>query len=187
MTPHPEPADADADADDLGWLAFCYVAGELDPAAEAAFEARLDHDQEAREAVADAVALSAAVAAAVPARLRIRRFRHMAAVAALAAACAAVVALPALRTWHPGAADGDPQQGLALAWSVLWQGADAADADEPDPFTAPSDVLVARLDEPGPPAEHPAIEPIDEPATPPSWMLEGVSLGEGLAPESPGS
>lgn len=55
------------DPDDRGllpWQAFCYLAGDLDPAEAAAFEARLADDQAAREAVAQAVELVQAIAAA---------------------------------------------------------------------------------------------------------------------------
>lgn len=52
--------------EDLDWLAFCYIAGEL-PAAEAdAFETRMADDQEAREAVARAVGLAFMLAKAGP-------------------------------------------------------------------------------------------------------------------------
>ncbi|MEX2139950.1 MAG: hypothetical protein WD894_11855 [Pirellulales bacterium] len=44
--------------DELHWLAFCYVAGELDADEYAAFELRLAGDQRAREAVAAAVELT---------------------------------------------------------------------------------------------------------------------------------
>jgi len=50
--------------DDLNWLAFRYVAGELDDAETQAFEARLETDQPAREAVAQSVALTQSVAIA---------------------------------------------------------------------------------------------------------------------------
>jgi len=48
--------------DDLNWLAFRYVAGELDEAEMQAFESRLEADQDVREAVAQAVALTRCVA-----------------------------------------------------------------------------------------------------------------------------
>lgn len=52
--------------EDLDWLAFCYIAGEL-PAAEAdAFETRMADDQETREAVARAVGLAFMLAVAEP-------------------------------------------------------------------------------------------------------------------------
>jgi len=50
----------------LDWQAFCYVAGDLPPEEENAFETRLANDQAAREAVARAVTLTCAVAAAGP-------------------------------------------------------------------------------------------------------------------------
>ena len=43
------------DPNDLHWLAFCYIADELDPAEREAFEIRLQQEQPARDAVADAV------------------------------------------------------------------------------------------------------------------------------------
>src|SRR5207247_1595634 len=52
------------DPNDLGWLAFCYAAGELDAAQTEHFEARLADDQAAREALARAVELTQTVAAA---------------------------------------------------------------------------------------------------------------------------
>ena len=46
---------------ELFWLAFQYVAGELTQDSAMAFEARLEHDQSAREAVAAAVEMVASV------------------------------------------------------------------------------------------------------------------------------
>ena len=43
--------------DELDWLAFCYVADELDPDQRAAFNSRLAVDPAAQQAVADAVGL----------------------------------------------------------------------------------------------------------------------------------
>lgn len=42
------------DSEDLQWTAFCYLTGELDTQQRESFEARLDTDQVAREAVARA-------------------------------------------------------------------------------------------------------------------------------------
>src|SRR5918995_5489293 len=47
-------------ADDLSLTALRYAAGELPPAEAIAFEARLGHDQTAREALGEAIRLSAA-------------------------------------------------------------------------------------------------------------------------------
>lgn len=44
------------DQEELNWLAFCYIAEELDEPARTNFENRLEHDQAAREAVANAMA-----------------------------------------------------------------------------------------------------------------------------------
>lgn len=51
--------------DDLHWLAFCYVADELDHDQRIAFESRLEIDQAARDAVASAVRQSQAIHAAI--------------------------------------------------------------------------------------------------------------------------
>lgn len=50
-------------SNDLDWLAFCYVAGELDESQRVAFEAMLAEDQAARDAVVQAVNLSRSLAA----------------------------------------------------------------------------------------------------------------------------
>ncbi len=56
---------------DLFWLAFRYVDDAMGPEEAAQFETRLEHEQSAREAVAEAVELTAAVgAAARPAAAR---------------------------------------------------------------------------------------------------------------------
>lgn len=52
--------------EDVDWLAFCYIAGELSAAEADAFETRMADDQEAREAVARAVGLAFMLAAAGP-------------------------------------------------------------------------------------------------------------------------
>jgi hypothetical protein len=56
MESEPDPAP------DLGWLALCYVAGEMGRDEAEAFECRLDQDQSAREALAEVVALAGAIA-----------------------------------------------------------------------------------------------------------------------------
>ena len=47
--------------EDLDWLAFRYVAAELSPAESRQFEGRLEHDQQAREAVGRIVEVTCAV------------------------------------------------------------------------------------------------------------------------------
>ena len=183
MTPQPQAPD-----DDLAWLAFRYIAGDLDPDESAAFEHRLDHDQPAREAVAEAVALRAGVVRAAPAfrstpgsRSRVRR----AAVVALASAACLALALaprlvdfrprghaPGVRTPAPGARTPAPGAGsaVALTWSGLRQEAAEAPSQE-DP--------TAALDDP----EADAVAPIETTANAgdlveglPAWLIEAASL-----------
>jgi anti-sigma factor RsiW len=52
--------------DDLEWLAFRYVAGEMEPAEALRFEGRLADDHAARDAVCHAVALTERLTAASP-------------------------------------------------------------------------------------------------------------------------
>ncbi|MDA7878904.1 hypothetical protein N9B09_01380 [bacterium] len=51
----PEPLSFDSESKDLNWLAFCYIADELDQTERMAFESRLLECEDAREAVVDAV------------------------------------------------------------------------------------------------------------------------------------
>ena len=51
----PKPAVSNQDSQDLDWLAFCYIANELDEAEREEFETRLLECETAREAVVDAV------------------------------------------------------------------------------------------------------------------------------------
>lgn len=56
-----EMRDPSDPSQDLDWLAFCYIADELDADAKAEFEKRLESDVAACEAVASAVQLSSLV------------------------------------------------------------------------------------------------------------------------------
>jgi anti-sigma factor RsiW len=83
-------------ADELSWIAFRYVAGEMSAAEQWAFETRLARDPAACAAVAEAVELTGAVRRAAPALPRTarpsRRSRPAIKLAAsIAAACLAVV------------------------------------------------------------------------------------------------
>ncbi|MDB4371369.1 hypothetical protein N9Z44_04640 [Mariniblastus sp.] len=51
----PKPALPNQDSHDLNWLAFCYIANELDQTEREEFETRLLECETAREAVVDAV------------------------------------------------------------------------------------------------------------------------------------
>jgi hypothetical protein len=76
--------------DDLHWLAFRYVCGEMAAGEEDAFERRLAADQLAREAVAEAVEIHEGIR--LVSRRR-RRFAHRPLVAWLAAAACLLLAL----------------------------------------------------------------------------------------------
>lgn len=82
------------DDSELFWLASCYVAGELSAAQVAEFEARLEVDQPAREAVAQAVELTAAVQGAEKTLVELPSIhRGMSPVGGWALAMAASIAL----------------------------------------------------------------------------------------------
>lgn len=176
MTAQPQAPD-----DELAWLAFQYVAGDLDPDESAAFEHRLDREQPAREAVAEAVALMAGVVRAAPAlrlgpRLR-SRVRRSAVVALAAAACLALAVAPLLvefrhRRNAPDAPSATPGAGsaVALTWSGLRQQA---------ALTPRQDDLTAGLDDP----EADMVMPVETTADAgdlaecvPAWLIEAVSL-----------
>jgi ferric-dicitrate binding protein FerR (iron transport regulator) len=178
MTPQPQAPD-----DDLAWLAFRYVAGDLDPDDSAAFELRLDRDQPAREAVAGAVALRAGVVRAAPtfrstpgSRSRVRR----AAVVALAsAACLALALAPRLVGFRPHGDSPDaripaPGSGAGSAVALTWSGLrqEAAETPRQDDSTAALDDL-----------EVDTVIPIETTADAgdrveglPSWLIEAASL-----------
>jgi hypothetical protein len=176
MTPQPQPPD-----DDLAWLAFRYVAGDLDPDESAAFELRLDRDQPAREAVAGAVALMAGVVHAAPAsrprpgpRSRVRRV----VVAALAsAACLALALAPQLVEFRPrrdatDALTRTPVAGPAVA--LVWSGLRQEAAETPR-----QDDPAAALDDP----EADTWTPVETTADAgdlveglPAWLIDAVSL-----------
>lgn len=144
--------------DDLDWLAFRYVQGELEAADLDAFEARLDRDQSAREAVAAAVGLLDTLAAAapvhppVPARRRLRRPFLLG--AGLAAAASVALALFAPRHQPLPVEETKPTgpevAAAALAWSDLQARAETnPTGDEP----------------------WDAADPVGPVAGPPSWLV----------------
>ncbi len=154
--------------DERRWTALCYVLGELDPAACAAWEARLAEDEECCNAVAEATRLAltlqqarpvAPVALTVPAATRpaersvsTSRSGAGAAIAALLAAAACVVVL--VQSPRPSAED---EQNVRLV--ALWR-----------QHVVPSVATSADLD--------------DDLALPgsedriPAWLLAAVSLEE---------
>lgn len=125
--------------EDLDWLAFRYVADELDAADARAFELRLSGDQDAREAVARAYALARCILAVEcerPDDLRVAatarrslRLRRLSAAAIGLAACLlltlATLRLPRPEDSVPSAAvpSGEPNDTdrLAMIWSETRQ------------------------------------------------------------------
>lgn len=153
--------------DDLSWMSFLYVSGEMSDADRSAFEGRLDREQEAREAVAEAVGMVEAVASLPPGfgstpsrplRLVLPGRRRL---AWLAAACLVVASIPAFRGLRSPEAvpAASASVDVALAWS------DSLDerADEP---VEPE--LLAWINAP---EANDALSPGEGPASPPSWLL----------------
>jgi hypothetical protein len=183
---------------DLPWLAFRYVAGELAGDEAAAFERRLDADQEAREAVAEAVELAGAVALLTPDVLtfppgsRPRRYpvpQALGWMTAGAATClASLVGLHALAPPAPpprvtarptvvaaeDAGSGAEAQ-VALAWSGLRRDDGPDDAE-----------LLAWLDEAAPGEAESAL-PTDASAPAegdvPPWLIEAATLRATTGPD----
>lgn len=115
---------------DLAWLASCYVAGELSVDETAAFEARLETDVAACEAVARAMELNLAIAAAfesqpatvinpspavvAPSR---RTASTITALAAMAVAAAGVALMVGPGSTPSGVARKDGAERLVAAWA----------------------------------------------------------------------
>lgn len=142
---------------DLAWLASCYVAGELSVDETAAFEARLETDVAACDAVARAMELNLAIAAAFDARPATiisplptttapnRRTAGMiTALAAMAVAAAGVALMVGRGPATNGIARKDGADRLVAAWATgeaarnnvdddeTLELADDADLDPPD-------------------------------------------------------
>src|SRR5690606_22872574 len=122
---------APPDASDLAWLAFRYVAGELDEAEASAFELRLEHDLSACEAVAEAVELAGAVALLRPDETpggprRIRAIRVLVYLAPLAAAAGLLAILSPFgdRSDQPDVAD-QPSPNLGSPGAARLEDSDA--------------------------------------------------------------
>lgn len=158
--------------DDLDWLAFCYLAGELDDKAAADFEAQLETNQAAREALAGAMALSQSIAdtgtSVVPAVARpASRIRWRQAIAWTTAAAAIFLAA----SWYLGqfdALDNADATGAQLAngdlantWAEIL---DESPIDEADETHDANDVTDSEIEFPS-----------DEPGVAPDWLL--VALG----------
>lgn len=182
-----------SDQNNLDWLAFQYVAGEMSPPEADAFEARLLDDQHAREAVAAAVELCQAVEAtcsmasdAVPATVlsASRSATWMVPAAWLtlgAAACLLVVAsihwldssTPPASKWVASSASEHDLE-LALAWSdvreLQSQGFEADPAIDND-----DDSLESSFSDE---IESESSDPLDAP----SWIVNALAEREGESP-----
>lgn len=160
-----------SEAVDLPWLAFRYVAGELDAAAAEAFERRLDEDQAAREAVAEAVSLLTTVEAAVslpaPAyRLRRRLTRWTLAATGLAAAAGLLIGISLLQGNRPRSS-GPINERVVLTWSNLIQ-------DETEEWLS---VVDEHTIEPPPVVAVSSVPEAGETGDVfPAWLLEAASL-----------
>jgi hypothetical protein len=147
--------------DDLVLQALCYAADALDADAAAAFERRLDGDQELREALAEAVRVLGAVSQVEASNRRRRRF---ATVGLALAACLGLIGAPRLLAPSHRRAETasavEPAQAVALAWSGLRQEVETSNG------------LITSLDEP----VHPAVDPEEAVDTLPRWLLEAAAL-----------
>ncbi|WP_169979529.1 hypothetical protein [Tautonia rosea] len=162
------------DSDDLAWLAFRYVTGELDDPTRSDFEARLLDDPEACAAVANAVGLIGVCLQikSVDARERFVRPLRRRSVFALATIVAAASILLATisNPWNqplgePGGAS-EPPIALELAWVSLQR-----EASLPFPEAEPEDWQV----DPSAEDEVSMLEPNHEPTpNPPQWLLIAV-------------
>jgi hypothetical protein len=168
---------------ELLWQAFRYVAGEMGGDEREAFDARLDQDQEAREAVARAVELAAAVAVAAvqpgsqpqPAPILPLRRRPLRAIAAaVTLATAACLAWLVVTVRAPLPAPAGPRQTAAItpeATVVLtWSGLSAERESDREDATA----LIAWNDGPPAPAETDDGSDLGLPL----WLVDAASLGK---------
>lgn len=183
--------------DDLAWLAFRYVAGELDQAEAEAFEQQLATDQAAREAVAQSVDLYHAVVAveqsvpavAVEVAPQKTSWPQRLAWLATGAAAAAVVIVS---FWNAGGPINPPQppvnrvsSDLAKAWTAVQADLalareEAAEENERPAAPELSDAELAALVE---------VE-LSLPMDTPSWMtaaVQGLSSGKDQPLDAPES
>lgn len=170
--------------EELSWLAFRYVAGELTAAETEQFEEQLATDQAAREAVAHSVELYHAVAAAeagvaaepvtIAARARTTWSQRLVWISTGAAAAAVLVVAGwnASGLWSSAPAKPSVSPDLAKAWTAVR--ADVALADGPvRPMIADlTDAELATI------AEEELALPMDTP----SWMTAAV---QGLTTHKP--
>lgn len=184
MNHHNKHEPAYPQQQELSWLAFRYVAGELTAAETEQFEEQLATDQAAREAVAHSVELYHAVAAAeadvvaesvtIAATSRTTWSQRLVWISTGAAAAAVLVVAGwnATGLWSSSPAKPSVSPDLANAWTTVQ--ADLALAEEPSrPMIADlSDAELASI------AEEELALPMDTP----SWMTAAV---QGLTSHKP--
>ena len=165
MTPDPRPSD------DLRWMAFRHLAGELDVADRLAFEGRLADDPEACEAFAEVVGLLVAVVRVepIPSRRRPRSIRFAA--VGLAVAATVLAAILVGRSGRPAAegptvAVAEDSIPLERAWSALRREVSGPAIDGEDPEDWESSDLASADDE------------SDQGSEPPTWLVAAVVLSE---------
>ena len=166
-----------ADREELDWLAFRYVAGELAPDEASDFEGRLAHDQAARDAVSRAVELTNAIRAAETAEpasvspVRRQRLRMSLRLVACLSACAlvAIVCHWLLRDGESQPSDVSERPLTAAAQlAVVWSQARAEVADQQSDVRAL--LTVTDFGDSPVAAEGPAAPAV------PDWMLSAVAI-----------
>jgi hypothetical protein len=184
---------ASENQNELSWLAFAYVAGELSAADAEAFELRLAEDQAAREAVAQAVELTQVVAAVeshaaepvVVVRRESAAWSTRLAWMAVGGLASLLIALlwsgidqpqPRVKRDEPAKPQSSPQaRELALAWSQTRAALAESDVGLWYPtHLATADAADAAADD---------ADDADALAEAPSWMTAGVLSLAGKSPE----
>jgi hypothetical protein len=172
-------------SEDLEWLAFRYVAAELSPAESREFEDRLEHDQEAREAVGRLVEVTCAVRTldwdtAPPVRhvRRVSPWHRRRSVQLIAGLALGLIV--ALLVWGRRSGDRASLREGSLATApqaaelaVVWSNARAELSGREDDaagwrWLTPAD---KETDDPGPAVEEAAADT-------PDWMVSAVSTME---------
>ena len=184
---------------DLDWLAFRYVAGEMDADETAQFEGCLAEEQVAREAVAAAVILlqavplaagdeqrtgqeSPATVVAAPQGEKVHSWRQRLAWAGVGAAASAAVLLATTGN-HPTRHRSDRLAGVATAansdvdnLAVTWSS--LADDESDSPADASSDDATAPSTQPADVDATGSTQDIVEQLSAPGWLIAAVAPEE---------
>lgn len=191
MMTNPDPNHVD-------WLAFRYVAGEMNDEESARWELRLADDQTAREAVAAAVEMLQAMSqlprdawpsprvvpvlspTLVPAATRGRAARVWR--IGLSASAAALLAFGAFAVSQSMRQDGSPtlrpldvDEELATAWSLMRATQASESVDDASGDDAAAEETVVAIDEWPSSAGSDAIASGRPVSSTPSWMLAGMA------------